>query len=193
MIIGYARVSTRDQNLDMQLSALHGAGCEQIFQEKVSGVRERPELERCLQSLRSGDTLVVYKLDRLGRSLKNLVEIVDDLTRRGVAITSIKDNIDASTATGRMMINLFATLAEFERDMIAERCQAGRKAAKERGVRFGRKPGAKKIQEKARAAAALYKEGMTIPAIMQQLNIKSRSTVYVYLKQEKVKLKTQND
>ena len=193
MKIGYARVSTRDQNLDMQLSALHGAGCEQIFQEKVSGVRERPELERCLQSLRSGDTLVVYKLDRLGRSLKNLVEIVDDLTRRGVAITSIKDNIDASTATGRMMINLFATLAEFERDMIAERCQAGRKAAKERGVRFGRKPGAKKIQEKARAAAALYKEGMTIPAIMQQLNIKSRSTVYVYLKQEKVKLKTQND
>ena len=193
MKIGYARVSTRDQNLDMQLSALHGAGCERIFQEKASGVKERPELERCLQSLRSGDTLVVYKLDRLGRSLKNLVEIVDDLTRRGVAITSIKDNIDASTATGRMMINLFATLAEFERDMIAERCQAGRKAAKERGVRFGRKPGAKKIQEKARAAAALYKEGMTIPAIMQQLNIKSRSTVYVYLKQEKVKLKTQND
>ena len=186
-------MSTRDQNLDMQLSALHGAGCEQIFQEKVSGVRERPELERCLQSLRSGDTLVVYKLDRLGRSLRNLVEIVDDLTRRGVAITSIKDNIDASTATGRMMINLFATLAEFERDMIAERCQAGRKAAKERGVKFGRKLGAKKIQEKARAAAALYKEGMTIPAIMQQLNIKSRSTVYVYLKQEKVKLKTQND
>ena len=191
--IGYARVSTRDQNLDMQLAALHGAGCEQIFSEKVSGVKERPELERCLQYLRPGDTLVIYKFDRLGRSLKNLVEIIDDLTRREVAICSIKDNIDATTATGRMMINLFATLAEFERDMIAERCQAGRKAAKERGVKFGRKPGAKKIQEKARAAAALYKEGMTIPAIMQQLNIKSRSTVYVYLKQEKVKLKTQND
>lgn len=193
MKIGYARVSTRDQNLDMQLSALHGAGCERIFQEKASGVKERPELERCLQMLRPGDTLVVYKLDRLGRSLKNLVEIVYDLGKREVSITSIKDNIDASTATGRMMINLFATLAEFERDMIAERCQAGRKAAKDRGVKFGRKPGAKKIQEKARAAAALYKEGMTIPAIMQQLNIKSRSTVYVYLKQEKVKLKTQND
>lgn len=191
MIIGYARVSTRDQNLDMQLSALHGAGCEQIYQEKVSGIKERPELERCLQSLRSGDTLVVYKLDRLGRSLRNLVEIVDDLTRREVAITSIKDNIDASTATGKMMINLFATLAEFERDMIAERCQAGRKAAKARGVRFGRKPGAKKIQEKAKACAALYKDGMTIPAIMQQLGIKSRSTVYVYLKQEKVKLRTE--
>ena len=188
--IGYARVSTRDQNLDMQLSALHGAGCEQIYQEKVSGVKERPELERCLQSLRSGDTLVVYKLDRLGRSLKNLVEIIDDLTRRGVVITSIKDNIDASTATGRMMINLFATLAEFERDMIAERCQAGRKAAKERGVKFGRKPGAKKIQEKAKAAAALYKDGMTIPVIMQQLGIKSRSTVYIYLQQEKIKLRT---
>ena len=189
--IGYARVSTRDQNLDMQLSALHGAGCEQIYQEKVSGIKERPELERCLQSLRSGDMLVVYKLDRLGRSLKNLVEIIDDLTRRGVVITSIKDNIDASTATGRMMINLFATLAEFERDMIAERCQAGRKAAKERGVKFGRKPGAKKIQEKAKAAAALYKDGMTIPAIMQQLSIRSRSTVYIYLKQEKVKLRTE--
>lgn len=188
--IGYARVSTRDQNLDMQLSALHGAGCEQIYQEKVSGIKERPELERCLQSLRSGDMLVVYKLDRLGRSLKNLVEIIDDLTRRGVVITSIKDNIDASTATGRMMINLFATLAEFERDMIAERCQAGRKAAKERGVKFGRKPGAKKIQEKAKAAAALYKDGMTIPAIMQQLGIRSRSTVYIYLQQEKIKLRT---
>lgn len=190
--IGYARVSTREQNLDMQLSALHGAGCEQIFQEKASGVRGRPELERCLQMLRPGDTLVVYKLDRLGRSLKNLVEIVDDLNKREVSITSIKDNIDASTATGRMMINLFATLAEFERDMIAERCQAGRKAAKERGVRFGRKPGGKKIQEKAKACAALYRDGMTIPAIMQQLGIRSRSTVYVYLKQEKVKLKTQN-
>lgn len=188
--IGYARVSTRDQNLDMQLSALHGAGCEQIYQEKVSGVKERPELERCLQSLRSGDMLVVYKLDRLGRSLKNLVEIIDDLTRRGVVITSIKDNIDASTATGRMMINLFATLAEFERDMIAERCQAGRKAAKERGVKFGRKPGSKKIQEKAKACAALYKDGMTIPAIMQQLGIRSRSTVYIYLQQEKIKLRT---
>ena len=136
MIIGYARVSTRDQNLDMQLSALHGAGCEQIYQEKVSGIKERPELERCLQSLRSGDTLVVYKLDRLGRSLRNLVEIIDDLTHREVAITSIKDNIDASTATGRMIVNLFATLAEFERDMIAERCQTGRQAAKARGVRF---------------------------------------------------------
>ena len=191
MIIGYARVSTRDQNLDMQLSALHGAGCEQIYQEQVSGIKERPELERCLQSLRSGDTLVVYKLDRLGRSLRNLVEIIDDLTHREVAITSIKDNIDASTATGRMIVNLFATLAEFERDMIAERCQTGRQAAKARGVRFGRKPGAKKIQEKAKAAAALYKDGMTIPAIMQQLGIKSRSTVYVYLKQEKVKLRTE--
>ena len=153
-------------------------------------MKERLELERCLQSLRSGDTLVVYKLDRLGKSLRNLVDIIDDITRRGVAFTSIKDNIDASTATGRMMINLFATLAEFERDMIAERCQAGRKAAKERGVKFGRKPGAKKIQEKAKAAAALYKDGMTIPAIMQQLGIRSRSTVYIYLQQEKVKLKT---
>lgn len=189
--IGYARVSTRDQNLDMQLAALHGAGCEQIFSEKVSGVKERPELERCLQYLRPGDTLVIYKFDRLGRSLKNLVEIIDDLTRREVAICSIKDNIDATTATGRMMINLFATLAEFERDMIAERCQTGRQAAKARGVRFGRKPGAKKIQEKAKAAAALYKDGMTIPAIMQQLGIKSKSTVYVYLKQEKVKLRTE--
>lgn len=191
MKIGYARVSTRDQNLDMQLAALHEAGCEQIFSEKVSGVKERPELERCLQSLRSGDTLVIYKFDRLGRSLKNLVEIIDDLTRREVAICSIKDNIDATTATGRMMINLFAVLAEFERDMIAERCQAGRKAAKERGVKFGRKPGAKKIQEKAKAAAALYKDGMTIPAIMQQLGIRSRSTVYIYLQQEKVKLRTE--
>ena len=189
--IGYARVSTRDQNLDMQLAALHEAGCEQIFSEKVSGVKERPELERCLQYLRPGDTLVIYKFDRLGRSLKNLVEIIDDLTHRGVAITSIKDNIDASTATRRMMVNLFATLAEFERDMIAERCQTGRQAAKARGVKFGRKPGAKKIQEKAKAAAALYKDGMTIPAIMQQLGIKSRSTVYVYLKQEKVKLRTE--
>lgn len=187
MKIGYARVSTRDQNLDMQMTALRKAGCSSIYFEKVSGVRQRPELERCLQALRQDDTLVVFKLDRIGRSLKNLVEIIESLNERGIGLISIKDNIDASTSGGKLVMHIFASLAEFERDMIADRCQAGRQEAKKRGTKFGRKPGVP--TDKVKACAALYKEGLTIRALQEQLGIKSKSTVYTYLKMANVKLR----
>lgn len=187
MRIGYARVSTRDQNLDMQVAALRKAGCNLIYMEKVSGIKQRPELESCLNALRPDDTLVVFKLDRIGRSLKNLVDIIDDLNKRGIGLVSIKDNIDASTSGGKLVMHIFASLAEFERDMIADRCQAGRTEARKRGTRFGRKPGVP--SDKVKACAALYREGLTVAAIQQQLGIRSKSTVYVYLKKANVKLR----
>ena len=187
MKIGYARVSTRDQNLDMQIAALNKAGCNLIYMEKVSGVKKRPELERCLQALRPDDTLVVFKLDRLGRSLKNWVDIIEDLNKRGIGLISIKDNIDASTSGGKLVMHIFASLAEFERDMIADRCQAGRQEARKRGTKFGRKPGVP--SDKVKACAALYKEGLSVRALQEQLGMRSKSTVYVYLKMAKVKLR----
>ncbi len=131
--IGYARVSTKDQNLDLQLEALKEAGCEKIFSEKKSGLRERPQLEAALVYLRPGDTFVVYKFDRIGRSLKDLLNIVSFIHERGIQIQSLKDNIDTSSTSGKLMMNIFASLAEFERDLIVERTTAGRKAALAKG------------------------------------------------------------
>ena len=131
--IGYARVSTREQNLCMQIVALQKFGCEKIFSEKVSGVKERPVLKECLGYLREGDTLVVYKFDRIGRSLKDLVNIFADLHRRGIMLTSIEDHVDASSPSGKLMMNIFASLAEFERDLIIERTRAGREEARRQG------------------------------------------------------------
>lgn len=180
--VGYARVSTRDQNLDMQLSALKNAGCTRVFQEKASGVRQRPVLEECLKYLREGDTLVVWKLDRLGRSLHDLIDRFCWLDKHGVALLSIEDKIDNSTPSGRLVMNVFASLAEFERDLIIERTTAGRVAAKKRGVKFGRHHVDK--SPKAKSVLALYKEGLTVKEIMQNLNIKSSSTVYRFLRME---------
>lgn len=185
--IGYARVSTRDQNLDMQLTDLKAAGCVKIFTEKASGVRKRPVLDECLQYLRDGDTLVIWKLDRLGRSLKDLINRFCWLSNHGVALFSIKDNVDASTASGRLVMNVFASLAEFERDLLIERTTAGRKAAQKRGVKFGR-PVIKK-SPKSRTVAMLYKQGLGVRDIMQQLSIKSSSTVYRFLRMEGIEPK----
>lgn len=185
--IGYARVSTRDQNLDMQLSDLRAAGCTKIFQEKASGVRQRPRLEECLSYLREGDTLVVWKLDRLGRSLKDLINRFCWLSEHKIALLSIKDNIDASSASGRLVMNVFASLAEFERDLLFERTSAGRKAARKRGVKFGR-PVVKRTP-RSQAVALLYKQGLSVKDIMQQLSIKSSSTVYRFLRLEGVEPK----
>lgn len=184
-VIGYARVSTRDQHLDMQEAALRKVGCSRIFEEKASGVRQRPVLGECMAYLREGDTLVVYKFDRIGRSLKDLVNIFSSLEKKGVKLRSIEDKVDPSTPSGKLMVHIFASLAEFERDLIAERTQAGRAAAKAKGVKFGRRKGVKK--EKVEACAALYKAGMEVNTIMQQLNIRSKSTIYVYLRMKGVK------
>ncbi|MBQ0746473.1 MAG: recombinase family protein [Marinobacter sp.] len=141
MIIGYARVSTQDQNPEFQIDALEKAGCEQIFQEKFTGkVRERPELSLCLRMLRKGDVLVVWKLDRLARSLRDLVEIVQDLSQREVGFKSLTESIDTTSPGGRLVFHIFGALAEFEHDLIRERTQAGLAAARARGRKGGRKP-----------------------------------------------------
>lgn len=138
--IGYARVCTDDQNLDLQHDALKAAGCADIYSDKISGTKaQRPELDNALRALRRGDTLVVWRLDRLGGSLKHLVDLVIDLEKRGVALESLTESIDTKTATGRMVAQLFEVLAEFERNLISERTKAGIKAARARGRNGGRK------------------------------------------------------
>lgn len=140
MLIGYARVSTQDQHPELQLDALRAAGCEQVFHEKMTGkLAERPELDACLRTLRKGDTLVVWKLDRLGRSLKNLVEIIHSLEQRGVAFRSLTESIDTANASGKLIFHIFGALAEFEHSLIRERTMAGLSAARARGRLGGRK------------------------------------------------------
>ena len=170
--IGYARVSTTGQNLDMQIAALEKSNCDRIFVEKVSGVKERPELQAALKYMRAGDTLIVYKFDRIGRSLKDLVNIFADLQKRDITLISLKDNIDATTNSGKFMMNVFAALAE--------RCQSGRAEAKRKGKKFGRPKGIPK--DKIAACSSLYMSGLTIAAIQQQLCIRSKSTVYRLLR-----------
>lgn len=141
MIIGYARVSTQDQRPELQSDALEKEGCEQIFQEKITGkLRDRPELSQCLRTLRKGDTLVVWKLDRLARSLKDLVEIIHDLSEREVGFKSVTESIDTTTSGGRLVFHIFGALAEFEHSLIRERTIAGLQAARARGRKGGRRP-----------------------------------------------------
>ena len=140
MKIGYARVSTEDQNPDLQLTALKRAGCGKIFTDTATGVNiKRPELEKCLKALKSGDVLTVWKLDRLGRSLRDLIALLDDLKAKGVAFQSLTEAIDTETATGRAMWQMVGILAELERSLIQERTKAGRAAAVARGVKMGRR------------------------------------------------------
>ena len=140
MKIGYARVSTEDQNPDLQLTALKRAGCGKIFTDKATGTNtKRPALEKCLKALKAGDVLTVWKLDRLGRSLRDLIALLDDLKARGVAFQSLTEAIDTETPTGRAMWQMVGILAELERSLIQERTKAGRAAAVARGVRMGRK------------------------------------------------------
>ena len=158
MKIGYARVSTRNQNLELQLDALTQAGCELIYQEKASGaLAARVELDKLLLQVRPGDTVYIYKLDRLGRSLKHLLDLVADLQRRDIGLISLTD-INTASAQGRLVLNLFAALAEFERELIRECTLAGLAAARARGRVGGRKPGlSEEAQRTARAAELLYK------------------------------------
>jgi DNA invertase Pin-like site-specific DNA recombinase len=142
MRIGYARVSTADQTLALQRDALTAAGCDKVFTDQgVSGtVTTRPGLERALKTLQPGDTLIVWKLDRFGRSLSHLVQTVAELGERGVAFCSLTENIDTASAPGRLVLHMMGALAEFERNLIVERTRAGLTAAKRRGVKLGRKP-----------------------------------------------------
>lgn len=176
--IGYARVSTFDQNLDSQLDELKKAGCTKIFQEKVSSVKKRPEFEKCLEYLREGDTLVVWKLDRLGRTTKKLLELIDDLKNRGINLQIITLGVDTSTAAGRLFFTMMAGLAEMERELIRERTNAGLQAARARGRMGGRKPIDEQIMTRA---MMMYEAKMTVDDITKTLNI-SRSTFYKYKK-----------
>lgn len=188
MKIGYARVSTREQNLDMQVIALEEAGCERIYEEKVSGVKaERPILNNLINQLRPGDVLVIWKLDRLGRSLKNLVQLVQQLMENNIGLCSLNDPIDTTSPQGRLIFNIFASLAEFERDVICERTLAGLSAARARG-RFGGRPRglSKKAEATACAAETLYKEKkLSVVEICKKLSI-SKSTLYKYLRHRNV-------
>ncbi|MCP4314895.1 MAG: recombinase family protein [Hyphomicrobiales bacterium] len=142
MIFGYARVSTQEQNLDAQLDALKDAGAEKIFQEKVTGKnRSRPELEKLLEQLRADDVVIVTKYDRLARSLKDLIEIVDQIRERGAGFKSLGEDIDTTTPAGRLVFHVFGSIAEFERERIVERTREGLKAARDRG-RVGGRPAA---------------------------------------------------
>lgn len=138
MLVGYARVSTVDQDTALQVAALRAACVHRLFEERASGVASRPSLQRALYSLRAGDVLVVYKVDRLARSLVDLMRVIDRITAAGASFKSLTEPIDTSTPVGRMMLQLLGSFAEFERSVIRERCAAGRVAARSRGVRFGR-------------------------------------------------------
>jgi DNA invertase Pin-like site-specific DNA recombinase len=171
MEIGYARVSTVDQRLNLQLEALRKAGCKRIFREKVTGAyRDRPELNRMLDQLREGDVVTVWKLDRLARSTRNLLEVVEMIGNAGARFQSISEPwADTTTHAGKMIMTIFAGIAEFERDLIRERTGAGRADAQKRGVRFGRPKKMNADQQKL--ALRLLKEGKSVREVARTFSI----------------------
>ncbi|WP_417069498.1 recombinase family protein [Niveibacterium terrae] len=176
-IIGYMRVSTQEQTLDLQRDALQEAGAVSIYEDKASGKNtDRPELEHCLKALRSGDTLVVWRMDRLGRSLADLIRIVNDLETRGVKFKSLKETIDTSGPTGKLVFHMFAALAEFERELVKERTLAGLAAARVRGQKGGRPQRLTDKQRNAAIAMMTHRE-LSVADIAQQFGV-SRSTMY---------------
>lgn len=180
MLIGFARVSTGEQTLDLQLDALQKAGSDRLSTETASGAKaDRIVLAEVLAYLRAGDTLVVWRLDRLGRSLKHLVEVVTVLQERGVGFRSLHESIDTTTPTGRLTFHLFAALAEFERDLIRERTMAGLAAARARGRKGGRKPSL--TPQKVKVARRMYAERDTTVAEIASVLGVSRATVYRHL------------
>ena len=187
MQIGYARVSTEEQTLELQKDALTGAGCSRIFSDVASGANtERPGLAEAIKFVRTGDTLVVWKLDRLGRSLQHLIETIRDLEQRQVSFKSLTENIDTTTSGGKLVFHLFGALAEFERDLIRERTKAGLKAARLRG-RLGGHPRAASLNspQKVALAQSLYDNKDTpIADICSTLRV-SRATLYRYIKTDR--------
>lgn len=188
MKIGYARVSTRDQNLDLQLDALRSAGCEKIYQEKISGAKsDRTELRAMIDHLREGDIVVIWKLDRLGRSLKDLVNLVNEIQAKSAGLKFLNGGIDTTTTQGKLTFHIFAALAEYEREITRERTNAGLAAARARGRVGGRRPGlSKENMIKMKAVKRLYATKIPISDICEIVNIK-RSTAYKYLNYEEPK------
>ncbi|MCI2950232.1 MULTISPECIES: recombinase family protein [Staphylococcus] len=181
MKIGYARVSTGLQNLNLQEDRLNQYGCEKIFSDHISGAKsKRPGLDRAIEFARSGDTIVVWRLDRLGRNMADLITLVNELNNRGVSFHSLEENItmDKSSSTGQLLFHLFAAFAEFERNLILERSSAGRIAARARG-RYGGRP--EKLNKRdLTLLKTLYDNGTPIKTIAEQWKV-SRTTIYRYL------------
>lgn len=181
-VIGYARVSTHEQNLDLQVDALKRAGCDLIYTEQASGKSakksDRPELDHCLRALRPGDSLVVWRLDRLGRDLHDLITIIHKLEGRGVGFRSLTEAIDATGPTGRLILHIFAALSEFERALIRERTLAGLAAARSRG-RCGGRPRSLSDTDVRAAVALLAQPGIPVNDICKRFKV-SRSTLYGY-------------
>ena len=191
MLIGYARVSTDDQNLDLQRDALEKAGCEQIYTDQVSGTKaRRPGLEQAFSHLRSGDTLVVWRLDRLGRSLRHLIDTVTELQEKGIEFKSLTESIDTRTSGGKLVFHIFGALAEFEREIIRERTQAGLQAARARG-RYGG-PKHKLTKKQVDIARQLWESKTPVKEICETLGI-SRATFYRYVKEDQKDKKLQEN
>ena len=191
MLIGYARVSTQDQKPALQLDALKLAGCGRVFEEKASGAqRDRPQLKAALEYMRSGDTLVVWKLDRLARSMKQLIETVEELEGQGIGFRSLTEAIDTTTPGGKLVFHIFGALAEFERSIIRERTRAGLDAARARGRRGGRPP---KLQEKdlVAARAMLANNTITVEDIARRLQV-SPATLYRHLPAARARVATEH-
>lgn len=181
MKIGYARVSSDDQELHLQLDALNDIGCDKIYTEKASGkVTNRPELEKALDNLRKGDMLVVWRLDRLGRSLPHLIETVNDLKARNIGFVSITEAIDTSSPAGELIFHIFGAIAQFERSLISERTKAGLAAAKRRGKSVGRKP-SMSLNDIRLAASMLFSETVTKTEVAKHFGV-SRPTLDKALK-----------
>lgn len=177
MLLGYARVSTEDQHLTLQRTALMGAGCERLYEEKLSGTqRSRPQLDRLLDQLRAGDVVVVSRLDRLARSTRDLLDIAEQIKTADAGLRSLYEPwADTTSPAGRMVLTVFAGIAEFERELIHERTRAGRSAARARGVRFGRPP--KLNGDQLTLAERLIGEGRSIPEVAKLLKV-HRATLY---------------
>ena len=185
MKIGYARVSTEDQNLDSQIDALKKEGCDNIFSEKVSGASsEREALKKVLTMLREGDTLVVYKLDRLGRTVKQLVSLIEQFQEKGIQFKSIKDTIDTATPNGRFFFHIMSAFSELERELIKERTQSGLSAARARGKQGGRPTLHNQDKKEIAYQMVMEKPHKTVSEIAKALHM-SRSTIYRHIEKRR--------
>jgi DNA invertase Pin-like site-specific DNA recombinase len=188
MKIGYARVSTQDQNLDLQKDALEKAGCKKIFVDEISGtVAKREGLEKAKEVLREGDVLIVWRLDRLGRSIRDLIDWVNHLEEEGIGFKSLQESIDTTTSSGKLVFHLFAALAEFERNLIRERTNAGLAAARARGRLGGRKKSLT-AKERKRAVEMYQRKNQTVIQICAMMNI-TKPTLYAYIREEQANQK----